>query len=333
MNELKLKGVTKLYKVGSYVSRSFIEAVKDINLNFNLDKPFIFTLAGESGSGKSTLAKLILGIEDVTSGEILFNKKNINLMKKDEKKDYLKNVQPVFQNPFESFNPLRTVMSYLYTSAIKYNKDLNEDNKEKINSIIEESLERVGLSYKEVEGKYPNEFSGGQLQRISVARALIPSPKLLIADEPVSMVDASLKMSIVNLFKNLKDKYGINIIYITHDLATAYYISDHIAIMLRGQIIERGYVENVLTNPLHPYSKLLKESVLEPVPKKHKRKKIKKVSFEVEEFNLPGCKFSERCPFVMDICKKQSPEEIEVMDRYVKCFLYKKENHVLEITQ
>lgn len=325
MNKLMLKHITKIFKVGSYLSRTYVEAVKDINLDFDLDSPFIFTLAGESGSGKSTLAKLILGVEDVTKGEIIFNDKNVVTMRKNERKNYLRNVQPIFQNPFETFNPLRTVISYLNTTAVKYCDDVEENNTKKIKKLVQSSLEKVGLSYEEVEGKYPNEFSGGQLQRISVARALIPSPKLLIADEPVSMVDASLKMSIVNLFKDLKDEFGINIVYITHDLATAYYISDYIAIMLRGQIIEQGGVENVLTNPLHPYTKLLKDSILEPIPKKYKRKKVKKASFEVEEYNLPGCKFAQRCPFVMDVCKEKDPKEIMLEDRWVKCFLYENE--------
>ena len=325
MNELKLINVSKLYKVGSYLSRTYVEAVKNINLEFDMNTPFIFTLAGESGSGKSTLAKLILGIEKVTSGELIFNNKNLDDMEKQERKNYLKNVQPVFQNPFETFNPLRTVVSYLYTTAIKCGNISTPSKKEEALEIVQTNLDRVGLSYEEVEGKYPHEFSGGQLQRLSIARALIPSPKLLIADEPVSMVDASLRMSIVNLFKDLKDKYGVSIIYITHDLATAYYISDYIAIMLRGQIIERGDVENVLMRPLHPYSQLLKESILQPVPKKRKKRRARKAFFEAEEFNLPGCKFSERCSFTEDICRRENPKEYYVEGRAVRCFLYEGE--------
>lgn len=325
MNELKLINVSKLYKVGSYLSRTYVEAVKNINLEFDMNTPFIFTLAGESGSGKSTLAKLVLGIEKVTSGELIFNSKNIDNMEKQERKNYLKNVQPVFQNPFETFNPLRTVISYLYTTAIKCGNISTPGKKEEAQAIVQTNLDRVGLSYQEVEGKYPHEFSGGQLQRLSIARALIPSPKLLIADEPVSMVDASLRMSIVNLFKDLKDKYGVSIIYITHDLATAYYISDYIAIMLRGQIIERGDVENVLMRPLHPYSQLLKESILQPVPNKRRKGRARKASFEVEEFNLPGCKFTERCSFAEDICRRENPKEYYVEGRTVRCFLYEGE--------
>jgi peptide/nickel transport system ATP-binding protein len=139
------------------------------------------------------------------------------------------------------------------------------------------------------------------------------------------MVDASLRMSIVNLFKDLKDKYGVSIIYITHDLATAYYISDYIAIMLRGQIIERGDVENVLMRPLHPYSQLLKESILQPVPNKRRKGRARKASFEVEEFNLPGCKFTERCSFAEDICRRENPKEYYVEGRTVRCFLYEGE--------
>jgi peptide/nickel transport system ATP-binding protein len=176
-----------------------------------------------------------------------------------------------------------------------------------------------------VSRRYPHELSGGQIQRVSVARALISKPKLIIADEPVSMVDASLRMEIVNLFRKLRDEQKVSVIYITHDLATAYYISDRIGIMLRGYVVESGPVEDVLGRPLHPYTQLLKESVPEPAPKERESwaKHIDLGTTEVKEYGRVGCKFAGRCPRVMDICRKVDPPDVQVGRQTVKCYLYK----------
>jgi len=180
----------------------------------------------------------------------------------------MKEVQSIFQNPFETFNPLRKVDSYLHDTA----KNFGMNGKKRDKKAVEEALQSVGLGMEEVQGRYPSEFSGGQLQRISIARALITKPSLLVADEPVSMVDASLRMSIVNLFKELRDEYSVSVLYITHDLATAYYVSDRIGIMFRGNIVEMGDVEEVLMNPKHPYTQMLKESIPEADPRKNGQK-------------------------------------------------------------
>jgi peptide/nickel transport system ATP-binding protein len=182
----------------------------------------------------------------------------------------------------------------------------------------------VGLSLDEVSHRYPHELSGGQIQRVSVARALISHPKLILADEPVSMVDASLRMEIVNLFRKLRDEQKVSVIYITHDLATAYYISDRIGIMLRGYIVESGPVEDVLNRPAHPYTQLLKESVPEPAPKEKESwaKHIELGTTEVKEYGRVGCKFAGRCPQVMDICRQVDPPDVQVERQMVKCYLY-----------
>jgi peptide/nickel transport system ATP-binding protein len=168
-------------------------------------------------------------------------------------------VQPIFQNPFETFNPLKRVDRYLYSTARRLARAPTRAAAE---VMMDEALQKVGLSLREVSGRYAHELSGGQLQRVAIARALIPNPALLVADEPVSMVDASLRMSIVNRLRDLRDDLGVSVIYITHDLATAYYISDRLAIMQRGYIVETGPARPILDAPEHPYSRLLKESVL-----------------------------------------------------------------------
>jgi peptide/nickel transport system ATP-binding protein len=175
----------------------------------------------------------------------------------------MKQVQPIFQNPFEAFNPLKRVDRYLLISAKNF---LGAKSRAERERAADGALNKVGLSLAEIRRRFPHELSGGQLQRVAIARALISEPSLLVADEPVSMVDASLRMSIVNLFRTLRDDLGVSIIYITHDLATAYYISDRIIIMRKGEVVESGPARSVLDNPKHPYSQLLKDSLLSPDP-------------------------------------------------------------------
>ena len=230
----------------------------------------------------------------------------------------MKEVQPVFQDPYATFSPLKKIESYLYETALNYRIVKRADARR----CVDDALQAVGLSLNEVGGRYPNELSGGQVQRVSVARALITSPSLLVADEPVSMLDASLRMSVVNLFKQLKEEKRVSVIYITHDLATAYYTADRIAIMLRGWIVELGPVERVLGYPLHPYTQLLKASVPEADPEKKWQDRTTLAAMETEEYLRSGCRFAGRCPRVMDVCKTNEPPEAMADGRMVRCFLY-----------
>lgn len=257
---LQVSHVTKQFPLGGLLSRRHFNAVDDVNFSISADKPEIFTIIGESGSGKTTLARMILGLETPTSGAISFKDKTVSAkVGRAERLAFMANVQPVFQNPFEAFNPLKRVDRYLASTAQRF---LGTRDKASIERAMDEALVKVGLSLAEVKGRYPHEMSGGQLQRAAIARALIPNPPLLVADEPVSMVDASLRMAIVNLLRSLRDDFGVSVIYITHDLATAYYISDRLIIMQKGKIVEMGPARVVLDNPEHPYSQLLKASVL-----------------------------------------------------------------------
>ena len=315
---LEVNQLTKQYSQGSVIARITLTAVD--NVSFYIKPAEIFTLAGESGCGKTTTAKIILGFEEITSGEIRYSGRP---QMGGEKPWMTEGVQAIFQDPFSTFNPLRTVDSYFYETIQNFR--LASSRKEAIKR-IDEKLRLVGLTYDEFVGKYPNEFSGGQLQRISIARALVTDPKLIIADEPVSMVDASLRMSIVNLFKKLRDELGVSILYITHDLATAYYVSDRIAIMFRGNIVEMGTVEEVLMNPRHPYSKLLRDSIPQADPKKRWDTTVTLSEFEHQEYMRHGCKFAGRCPDVMNVCKGVVPADIRVDDILVKCHLYSEES-------
>jgi peptide/nickel transport system ATP-binding protein len=254
---LRTQNLSKVYRLGSLTNRVTINALDDVNLEVVSDEPIIVSLVGESGSGKTTLAKTILRIVEPTSGQAWVYDKVVTGKGGLGRLDYMRMVQPIFQNPFEAFSRYRTVDTYLHETAVK----IAGHSAAKAKEAVDEALTSVGLQYDDVIGKYPNQFSGGELQRASVARALIPKPRLIVADEPVSMIDASRRMIIINLFKALKEQYRTSFLYITHDLATAYYISDYIAVMTKGRIVEFGVARDVLENPQHDYTRLLLDSI------------------------------------------------------------------------
>jgi ABC-type oligopeptide transport system ATPase subunit len=257
---LEIDRVTRSYTLGGLFGRSSFHAVHEVSFTLEADRPEIFTIVGESGSGKTTLARMILSLVEPSAGSIRFLGTDLATVRSGRARmDFMRKVQPIFQNPFEAFNPLKQVDRYLLMTARRFT---DAKSNVQIEARTDTSLQKVGLSLAEVKGRFPHELSGGQLQRTAIARALIPGPALIVADEPVSMVDASLRMSIVNLFRTLRDDLRVSIIYITHDLATAYYISDRIIIMQKGEVVESGDARAVLDNPQHPYSIQLKDSVL-----------------------------------------------------------------------
>ncbi len=313
---LELHELTRIFQVGNVLSTNRITAVDHVSLHVGAAE--ILGIAGESGCGKSTIARMILGFEEPTSGTLVYRDREGQLVE-GRKIWRAAGIQAVFQNPFETFNPLRRVERYFFDAVRNFRlASTREDAERRIN----EALNTVGLTYREIAGRYPSEFSGGQLQRISIGKALLTRPSLLIADEPVSMVDASLRMSIVNLFKKLKEDFGISVIYITHDLATAYYVCDRIAIMFRGNVVETGDVEKVLMQPRHPYIELLRDSIPQADPDKRWQTKTPLTESEREEYMRTGCKFAGRCPHVMDRCREELPRDISVNGVLVKCFLY-----------
>ncbi|MBN9364603.1 MULTISPECIES: ATP-binding cassette domain-containing protein [unclassified Devosia] len=256
-NLLEIRNVTKVYQRGLLSSHAKI-ALKEYNLTLKEDEPTILTVAGESGSGKTTLAMLVLGFITPTTGEILYRGKNITTLRGADRMAYRREVQAVFQDPFAVFNPFYTV-DHLLTVPIKQFK-LAKSGRDARNK-MDEALTSVGLRPEDVLGRFPHQLSGGQRQRINVARALLLKPKLLIADEPVSMVDASLRANILESLKNLHRDHGVTIIYITHDLTTAYHVADTITVLYRGDVVEKGDVETVIRNPQHAYTRLLVDSI------------------------------------------------------------------------
>lgn len=314
---LEIKDVTKIFRSGGLLGSTKIAAVDHVNLAFEKGKPQILSIVGESGSGKTTLARMVLRLIQPTHGEIIVDGlSTTGSLNGAQTKEFRRRVQPIFQNPFESFSARKTVDTYLFETARNV---LGAKTKAAAHQAVDQALVNVGLSAERVIGRYPNQFSGGELQRVSVARAMIPHPELLVADEPVSMIDASLRMNVVNLFKKLRDEFNVNILYITHDLSTAYYVSDLIAIMYRGKVVEYGPSTQILTKPAHPYTELLLDSVAKIGEKW--RELVRLPDMETKEYGYVGCKFAGRCPYVRDICRKVTPPVVETPDqREVLCF-------------
>lgn len=255
---LRTEGLHKVYRLGSLFRAAQVQALDDVNISVESDRPAILAVVGESGSGKTTLAKTLLRLVEPTSGSaMVFDKLVVGRGARPTKQDFLRSIQPIFQNPFEAFSRYRPVDAYLRETARRVAGLTGRD----IEDAVARSLTSVGLEYRDVVGKYSNQFSGGELQRVSVARALIPDPNLIVADEPVSMIDASRRMIIINLFRKLRDEGGRSFLYITHDLATAYYISDYIAVMRKGRVVEFGNAQQVMSDPQHEYTRLLLDSI------------------------------------------------------------------------
>ena len=313
---LEIQNVSKIFRIGGMIMGKKLTAVDDVSLSIESDKPVILSIVGESGCGKSTLCKMVLRLYTPDMGTIRLNGHDYADRKAYDPKQFKMDVQPIFQNPFETFSMRKTVDSYLFNTALRLGISKNRAEAEKL---IDETLHNVGMSLEVVQGKYPTQFSGGELQRISIARALITRPKLIIADEPVAAIDASMKMNIVNLFKDLKEKYQVSFIYITHDLSTAYYVSDYIATLYRGGLIEYGPAKEIMDNPAHPYTELLMNAV--PRVGEKWDESMVMPDMEDKEYSITYCKFAPRCPYAKDECRKSRPDMIEFGDeRKVLCF-------------
>jgi peptide/nickel transport system ATP-binding protein len=301
---LDIQDVSKVYKVGGLATRASLRAVDQVSLAMSGENATILSIVGESGSGKTTLARMILGLLAPTFGTIAIDTTTTTAGATGRDTIAFKRlVQPIFQNPFEAFSLRRKVEAYLYDTALRLGV---VRTKTEARQAVGDALTSVGLSLEYVAGKYPSHFSGGELQRISIARALICRPKLIVADEPVAMIDASLKMNIVNLFLKLKEEYNISFVYITHDLSTAYYVSDYIAIMYQGSMVEYGPSSDILTAPAHPYTQLLMSSIPTVGVKWESAQEVADTTVDRASV-LTACKFAGRCPYARDICRTSHP--------------------------
>ncbi len=314
---LKVEHLKKYFtKKGLFSSKTTtVRAVDDVS--FSLKKGEVFVLAGESGSGKSTIAKLILKSIESDSGKIFFEDQEINNEQKNLKKIRM-NCQMIPQDPYDSINPRMRIGS-IVSEPLEIHNVGNKD--ERFRRVIE-VLHEVKLEpAEEMVKKYPHTLSGGQRQRVVLARALALRPKLIIADEPVSMLDVSIRAEMLELMQELQKKYSISFIYITHDLATARYFGQRIGILYLGKIVEMGPIDQVLTSPKHPYTQALIDAISEPDPENlHREKKIR-INEPSDVDVYQGCRFRARCPYVIEKCKEEPNLEKVDDEHYAACYV------------
>jgi oligopeptide/dipeptide ABC transporter ATP-binding protein len=315
---LEARTVTKNY--GGGLRGRLMTAVEDFSLAIADRPPSITALVGESGSGKTTLARLLLGLVEPSEGAVLYKGTNIRSLSGAALSAFRRDVQVIFQDPFEAYNPFYRVDHVLETPLMNFGL---ASSRVQARRMIEETLRAVGLRPEETLGRYPHQLSGGQRQRIMVARALLIRPRVIIADEPVSMVDASLRATILTNLRELHDKFGISLIYITHDLTTAYQICQNVIVLYRGLIAEVGDVEKVVGDPKHPYTRLLVGSIPYPDPERH-WKGEEAPSAEGLGDTEQGCRFAPRCPAAMAICRTRVPPLFRIdAHRAAACYLYR----------
>ena len=310
---LDIQNLSREFRIGSFLTGRKMLALDDVSLQIG-HEPTILSVVGESGCGKTTLAKIVLRLLKPTRGRVMLEGRDSFAGLRSE--DFKRRVQPIFQNPFEAFSSRRAAEKYLLDTALAYG---GVKHRREAVEAADRALRSVGLDYEGVRGMYMTQFSGGELQRVSIARALITSPRLIVADEPVAMIDASMKMNIVNLFKSIRDGHGISFIYITHDLSTAYYVSNYIATLYRGSLIEYGPSMEIMERPAHPYTELLMNSV--PHVGEKWKKNVRMSEAETREFSLDHCKFAARCNYATDICRSTRPPNVRLSaSRSVLCY-------------
>jgi peptide/nickel transport system ATP-binding protein len=346
---LEARKVSKAFGGGLFDKRVTV-ALDDFSFAIESAPPRVTAVVGESGSGKTTLARLLLGLISPTSGQVLYKGQNLQALPREDRRTFLRDVQMIFQDPYEVYNPFYRVDHVLETPIAEFKLASSPAARR---ALINESLRAVGLRPDETLGRYPHQLSGGQRQRIMVARAVLMRPRLIIADEPVSMVDASLRATILDSLRQLNQEYGMSIVYITHDLTTAFQISHNIIVLYRGLVAEAGDVDLVVRQPRHPYTQLLIKSVPQPDPE-HAWGSVEIQADAAELGNgasqvevsavgllptgvaagaaarahgghlLKGCPFGDRCAYVMPMCHQSPPPLFRIdTDRAATCFLYR----------
>jgi len=306
-------------KKGIFSKPLYVKAVDGVNFTLNTGESI--SLVGESGSGKTTLGKTILRLYKPTGGKIIFDGKDISDSDPRDIRWYRKETGLVQQDPFGALPPHFTIYRILEEPLIIH----NIGNKSERKDMIYQALKEVRLTpVEDFAPKYPHMLSGGQMQRVVIARALIMKPKLVVADEPVSMLDASVRVEILELLKSMQDRHKTSLIYITHDLATVRMFTHWIFIMYAGEIVERAVTQELLSNPLHPYTNALLNAIPEPDPENRNILKEVPPGEPPDLVNPPpGCRFAPRCSQAKDICTRERPKEMEVRDKHwVRCWLY-----------
>jgi peptide/nickel transport system ATP-binding protein len=292
-------------------------ALKDATLSIGGDRPTIVAVVGESGSGKTTLTRLLLGFQAPTTGKVAYRGVDLTRMDGAGRRAFRREVQAVFQDPFEVFNPFYRVDHALFTPLKSFGI---ADDRATALALIERALETVGLRPGETLGRYPHQLSGGQRQRVMIARALLLDPHIILADEPVSMVDASLRSTILQTLLRLKDEAGISLIYVTHDLTTAYQVADSVVVLYAGSVVETGDVEAVIRRPRHPYTRALVDAIPSPDPDVPWDLSATEPTEAGTGLPATGCPFAPRCPRAAVACTAGLPPLAEIdPGRRVRC--------------
>ncbi len=319
-NVIEVRNLTKHFPVGGIVDKKTVHALEDVS--FSLPRGEVVAVVGESGSGKSTTARMLARLMPPTSGEIIYNGQDVlKTQPRGASLAYRGDVQMVFQDPFGSLNPVHPIRYHL-ERPLKIHKK-TKGRRETRERVIE-LLETVGLNpAAEVAARFPYQLSGGQRQRVAFARALAVEPKVMLADEPVSMLDVSIRIGILNLIDRLRNERGISFLYITHDIASARYIADKTNVMYAGRMVEGAESTELIDQPAHPYTKLL----LSAVPNPHAGLRTQEAPTRGEIPSLidppPGCPFEPRCPYAMSVCKQTMPGISWLSERHwVRCHLY-----------
>jgi peptide/nickel transport system ATP-binding protein len=295
-----------------------LTALSDLSLTIDERRPAITAVVGESGSGKTTLARVLLGLEMPSSGRVLYRGKDLRTLGTEARMTFRREVQAIFQDPYEVYNPFYRVDHVLLTPVRKFRLAMSAAQRR---ALIEAALRAVGLQPEEILGRFPHQLSGGQRQRIMVARALLLRPKLIVADEPVSMVDASLRATILTSLRTLHEELGISIVYITHDLATAYQISHNILVMYRARVAEAGATDGIVTRPEHPYTRLLIASIPRVSSERNWGAAAEAAAAGP---GGAGCAFMGRCPEGGAACAATPPPLFRTaVDRAVACYRYR----------
>lgn len=307
--------VNNLMKIYNVKGNRKLKAIDGVSLN--IKEGSIFGIVGESGCGKSTLGKCIMRLTDITNGNIVFQGKDISKQNRKEILYELKQMQMIFQNPYSSFNPKLKIQYSLYEAC-----RIHGMNPSKINDKIDKFLDYIRLSRDEL-NRFPHELSGGQLQRLAIARALLLEPNFIVADEPVSALDVSVQAQILNLILELRNIFNMTMLFISHDMVVVEHICDYVAVMYLGSIVEMGKTETLFSNILHPYTKALMSSIPQ-IDDKQEAEKIILSGDLPSPFDIKGgCKFHTRCPYCMDICRTAEPKLNDVEnDHEVACHLY-----------
>lgn len=319
---LEARGLGKDFVGGGFFKKKRgVVALENASLILDEEHPTVTAIAGESGSGKTTLARLILGIIGPTSGQMLYRGRDVSQMNSTERRTFRREVQAIFQDPSEVYNPFYRASHTLDLCIEKFHL---ANSRAAAENLKEEAVRAVGMRPEETLGRYPHQLSGGQRQRIMVARALLLRPKVIVADEPVSMVDASLRATILESLLKLNQEFGISLIYITHDLTTAYQICQNIMMLYQGAVVEVGSIDKVIQQPEHPYTRLLVGSIPLPDPKlRQARERLRLTADEMAIGQGVGCRFAPRCPMAMEKCRLAVPPLYRTSgDRATACYLY-----------